>query len=164
MPMHRRMLVVLLVVVWSLSVPIVGSGQDTSLIYACVDPQGRLTIIAPGGSCGARETLLTWPAAPTAPTMFYQRASQPQPVVEGTVAIAVAFCDDPADTAVGGGFRTDRLASNAYIYHVITSTSCEASGLCSGPSGQDGWVVMVKGNMVPAEGVTVTAYVICTRP
>ena len=65
MSMRRLMLVMLLMVVWSLSVATVGYGQDASLIYACVDAQGRLTIIPAGGSCDNRERLLTWPAAPT---------------------------------------------------------------------------------------------------
>jgi hypothetical protein len=67
MSKHLLMSVVLLMVVWSLSVPTVGSAQGTSLISACVDQQGRLRIVAPGTSCGARETLLTWPAEPTTP-------------------------------------------------------------------------------------------------
>jgi hypothetical protein len=157
------MLFVLLMVVWSLSVPTVGSGQGTSLISACVDQQGRLRIITPGTSCGARETLLTWPAEPTTPTTFYPRVSVTQPVIQG-FATAIALCDDPDDIATGGGFRSDSVPVEDGAYAVLTSTSCAASGLCSGPSGQDGWVVVAKSTNAAAQGTRVTAYVMCATP
>ena len=164
--MRKHMLlwkVVLLTVVWSLSVPTGGSGQGASLISACVDTQGLPRIVAPGTSCGARETLLTWPAAPTTPTTFYQRASVTQPVIEG-FATAIALCDDPDDIATGGGFQSDGVPVADGAYTVLTSTSCAASGLCSGPSGQDGWVVVAKSTNVAAQGTRVTAYVMCATP
>jgi hypothetical protein len=141
MPKHLLMSVVLLMVVWSLSVPTVGSGQGTSLIYACVDAQGRPCIVPPGTSCGARETLLTWPATPAEPATFYQRASGSQPVVDGAFTTVVAFCDDPADTATGGEYRVDGLQP-VDQYGVATSVGCRASGLCAGPTGADGWTVV----------------------
>jgi hypothetical protein len=157
------MLIVLLLVVWGLSVPPVGFGQGTSLISACVDQQGRLRIIAPGTSCGARETLLTWPAESTLPTTFYPRMSATQPVIQG-FATAMALCDDPEDIATGGGFRSDGVPVEDSAYTVVTSTSCAASGLCSGPSGQDGWVVVAKSTNVAAQGTHVTVYVVCAKP
>jgi len=164
MPTRIRMLGVVLMVVWGLSVPTVGYGQDASLIYACVDQQGRLTIIVPGGSCGARETLLTWPATPAEPATFYQRVSASQPVPRDLFVSAVALCDDPTDVATGGGYLTDRLDVHEYGYAVLTSTSCRASGMCGGPEGEDGWIAVAQSNVTAAPFPTLTAYVICAKP
>ena len=160
MPKHLLMPVVLLMVVWSLSIPPVSSGQGTSLISACVDQQGRLRIIAPGTSCGARETLLTWPADPAESATFYQRTSASQPVVDGAFTTVVAFCDDSADTATGGGYRIDGLQP-VDQYGVVTSVGCRASGICARPTGTDGWTVVATSRR---SGVTVTAYVVCAQP
>jgi hypothetical protein len=85
-----------------------------------------------------------------------------QPVIQG-FATAIALCDDPDDIATGGGFRSDSVPVEDGAYTVLTSTSCAVSGLCSGSSGQDGWVV-AKSTNVAAQGTRVTAYVICARP
>lgn len=37
-----------------------GSWGDTSLINACVDPRGKVTIVSPGTNCNAYETQTTW--------------------------------------------------------------------------------------------------------
>jgi hypothetical protein len=109
-----------------------------TLIYACVHrSNGAIRIVAPGTTCGTRETLLTWPSAPTAPTTFYQRMSAPQPVAQGFVT-ALALCDDPADVATGGGFQLDGVPLTDSASAVVTSTSCAASGLCGGATGEDG--------------------------
>jgi hypothetical protein len=99
----RPFLVAVLVVLWYISVPTVGYGQGATLIHACVDAKGNLRIVAPGTACSAKETRLTWPAEPTEPTTFYQRVSASQPLMDGTFATVVVLCDDPADTATGGG-------------------------------------------------------------
>jgi hypothetical protein len=135
-----------------------------TLIYACVNrSNGAIRIIAPGTTCGTRETLLIWPAEPTTPTTFYQRESVTQPVIEG-FATAIALCDDPGVVATGGGFRSDGVPVTDAAYTVVTSTSCAASGLCGGATGQDGWVVVAKSTNVAAQGTRITSYVICTQP
>jgi hypothetical protein len=55
---------------------------------------------------------------------------------------AVAWCDATKDVALGGGFTTDNMLTTV-DYHVFTSASCRASGLCAGPTGQDGWITIV---------------------
>jgi hypothetical protein len=132
------------------------AAQSPTLIYACVDPQGRPTIIAPGGTCGTRDRLLTWPAAPTAPVTFYQRVSAPQPVAQAFVT-AIALCDAPEDVATGGGFQLNGTPIEDSTSTVVTSTSCVASGLCGGATGQDGWVVVAKSTNVAAQGTQITA-------
>jgi hypothetical protein len=157
----RLLLVAVLVVLCSMSGAVYG--QSVPLIHACVDQQGRLTIIAPGGSCGNEETLLTWPAASAEPVTFYQRVSAPQPVAE-RFATAIAPCDDPDDVATGGGFRLDGVPISDSTSAVLTSTSCAASGQCGGLAAPDGWVVVAKSSNVAAAGTRITAYVVCATP
>jgi hypothetical protein len=135
-----------------------------ALIYACVNSNnGALRIAAPGTTCGKRETLLTWPAAPTAPTTFYQRVSPTQPVFGSVFTTVIALCDAPADTAVGGGYQTDNLRPDTSTYNVAVNAPCDASGLCAGPAGEDGWIVMASSNAIAVENQRITAYVVCAR-
>jgi hypothetical protein len=151
---------VVLMGLWCLSAPPVISGQDTTLIYACVDARGNLRIVPPGTNCSAKETRLTWPANPAEPVTFYQRVPASQLVVDGAFTTVVAFCDDPADTATGGGFRIDGLQPTDQ-YGVATSTGCRTSGLCAGSTGVDGWIVVASSRR---SGVMVTASVVCAQP
>jgi hypothetical protein len=139
------------------------AAQTPTMIFACVDAQGRLTIIQEGGTCGARQTRISWPAAPTAPVTFYQQFSPTHPVAQGFVT-ALALCDNPEDVATGGGFQLNGVPVEDGASEVVTSTSCAASGLCSGPTGQDGWVVVAKSTNVAAQGTSITAYVVCAQP
>jgi hypothetical protein len=132
------------------------AAQSPTMIFACVDAQGRLRIIPQGTSCGAKETLLTWP---TTPTSFYEQISASQPMTDGSFSTAVALCDDPDDTATGGGHKIDGLQA-IDDYSIATSTSCGASGLCPGQSGQDGWIVVGSSRRT---GTLLTAYVICAK-
>lgn len=135
-----------------------------TLIHACVNSSnGAIRIIAPSTTCGNKETLLTWPTTPTAPTTFYQRVSTPHPVAQGFVT-ALALCDDPADVATGGGFQMDGVFLADSTSAVVTSTSCAASGLCGSTNEQDGWVVVAKSTNVAAQGTRITAYVVCAQP
>jgi hypothetical protein len=116
-----------------------------ALIYACVNSSsGALRIVAPGTTCGNKETLLTWPAAPTAPTTFYQRVSPAQPMFGSVFTTVIALCDAPADTAVGGGYQADNLRPDISVYNVAVNAPCDASRLCAGPAGEDGWIVIGK--------------------
>ena len=162
-PVTRSFLIFGFVVALSLSLPAVSLGQSPTLISACVNTKGALRIIATGGSCSNKETLLTWPATATAPLTFYQRVSAPQPVAQGFVT-ALALCDNPADVATGGGFQLDGVPLTDSASAVVTSTSCAASGLCGGATGEDGWVVVAKSTNVAAQGTQITSYVICAQP
>ena len=76
---------------------------------------------------------------------------------------AVAWCDAANDVALGGGFTTDNMLTTV-DYHVFTSASCRASGLCVGPAGQDGWItiVTISNFGLPAPYI-LTTYVTCAR-
>jgi hypothetical protein len=162
----RLFLVAVLVALWCISIPTVVNAQGEApqpLIHACVNSKGAVRIIAPGDACNAKETLVTWPAQLAEPVTFYQRASSSQPVMDGRFTMVVALCDDPADTATGGGFRTDRLEP-VYQYTVATSAGCRASGLCAGPTAEDGWIVVATARVSGPPFPMVTAYVVCATP
>jgi hypothetical protein len=80
-------------------------------------------------------------------------------MTDGSFSTAVALCDDPDDTATGGGHKIDGLQA-VDAYGIATSTSCGASGLCAGQSGQDGWIVVGSSRRT---GTLLTAYVICAK-
>jgi hypothetical protein len=141
-----------LVTAYGLGMPPLSYGQGTTLIHACVNSKGEIRIITPEGVCNARETRVTWPAQPA------------EPVIEGTFTAVVALCNDPADVATGGGFRTDQLLVNDMTYNVVTSASCKASGLCGGSAGEDGWIAIGNSNDIAAGAPTLTAYVVCAQP
>jgi hypothetical protein len=141
----------------------VSHGQDTPLIHACVDARGSLRIVAPTTNCSAKETRLTWPAEPAAPVTWYQRVSPTLLVAQGFVT-ALALCEAPDDVAMGGGFQLDGVPLADSASAVVTSTSCAASGLCGGTAGRDGWVVVAKSTNVAAQGIQITAYVVCATP
>jgi hypothetical protein len=104
-------------------------------------------------------------SGPGGPIRFYSRQSIAQTVVPRQNTAAVAWCDAATDVAMGGGFTTDNMFSGR-DYHVFTSASCGASGLCAGPAGQDGWITMVTTTdmVAPGEEYILTTYVTCTRP
>jgi hypothetical protein len=135
------------------------TAQSPTMIFACVDAQGRPRIIPQGTSCENRETLLTWPATPTTPTSFYEKFSVGQPMMDGSFSTAIALCDDPDDTATGGGHTIIGLQA-ADAYGISISASCRAGGLCAGPAGQDGWIVTGSSRRT---GTVLTAYVVCAK-
>jgi hypothetical protein len=104
-------------------------------------------------------------SGPGAPMRLYGRQSTPQTVVPAQLTTAVTLCDAAGDVATGGGFTTDNMFPNRQ-YHVFTSASCRASGLCAGPEGQDGWIVIVTSSdlVAPGEEYILTTYVTCARP
>jgi hypothetical protein len=99
------------------------------------------------------------------PIRFYARESPPQVVVPGQIISAIAYCDAAGDVAVGGGLTTDNMQPNRH-YLTFTSAPCRASGLCTGPVGQDGWILMVTSSdqVLPEERYILTTYVTCARP
>jgi hypothetical protein len=107
--LHMKTTLIATAVLIALMLTGLAAAQSPTMIFACVDAKGRLQIIPQGTSCGAKETLLTWPATPTTPTSFYERISASQPMTDGSFSTAVAFCDDPDDTATGGGHKIDGL-------------------------------------------------------
>jgi hypothetical protein len=139
------------------------AAAQTTLIYACVDTQGRLRVIAAGGSCGQRETLLTWPAEPGGVT-YYQRETTATVGVQPF--ILVALCDSPEDVAISGGPRLERDPGSSEFQScdVPEHVSCQMSGRCSGAAGQDGWLVTLTRCSSGPAPLILHVYVTCSQP
>jgi hypothetical protein len=147
------------------SLSALASAQTAPLLYACVDPQGRLTMIAPppAGTCGPKERLISWPAAPTPGpgTAFYTREGRITltPGLGGFFGGAVVICDEPGDVAVSGGWRFDIFTPPLPPAGetMVSSWSCAASGwTCHGGRGEDGWEFIARAAEVRSLTVVVT--------
>jgi hypothetical protein len=105
-------------------------------------------------------------SGPGGPIRWYSRQSIPQQVIPRQFTAAIAYCDATSDVATGGGFTVDQPFLFAGDIHVFTSVGCQASGLCAGPSGQDGWIIRVASDdmLFPGQEYSLTCYVTCTRP
>jgi hypothetical protein len=104
-----------LIILASLSV--LAYAQTTPLIYACVDPKGRPTIIAPGGTCGPKDRLITWPAeVPEKAVGVGYSVYDANGAVVGPVA---GFDEDNSDPGTLGAivpFDLDGILTVAVVY------------------------------------------------
>jgi hypothetical protein len=95
----RWFLCAALVVVGGLTRPTMSADQSPTLIHACVDGKGAIRIVSSGttcsANCSAKETRLTWPAAPAEPVTFYERVSASQPLMDATFTTVVALWGFP---------------------------------------------------------------------
>lgn len=140
-------------------------GRAQTLIHACVNPaNGNVRIVAPGTTCGNRDTLVTWPAEATGGVSYYQRSAAVRlgATIPQTV---VALCDAPDDTATGGGYwwERDPSWSTHSACWIEASAGCRASGLCGGPAGQDGWAVIAWNCAATTQSPTLHVYVTCSQ-
>jgi hypothetical protein len=78
-----------------------------------------------------------------------------------TPASLAVYCDDPADTATGGGYVWEQPGVTLFDAAIMASASCRASGACLGPEGQDGWYLVAVHRDAPRR---VHVYVTCAQP
>jgi hypothetical protein len=132
----------LLVALWMLGSPALS--EAVALIHACVDnAKGSLRLVAPDSVCTTKEHALTWPAEPGTGTVTYYYRDRIFTVTPGFPVGQAVFCDDPADTAVSGGYSWDGSGVGLTDAAILVSWSCRASGgTCSGSAGQDEWYLV----------------------
>jgi hypothetical protein len=160
MPKSLWSLNTVLMVVSCLSLPVVSHAQDTPLIHACVDAQGRLRLVAPATACTAKETRATWPAEPgaVAASRYYYR-EQIFTASGGVPTGQILLCDDAADTAIAGGYAWDPPYPGFTDTSILSSYSCRQSGgRCAGGAGQDGWWLVAYS---PSQSRNLTMWLTC---